>query len=49
MPFEGEKFSPQCADPNKRPDMPETGLIDPEEVRLVYVILAHDEPAQVVR
>ncbi|CBN74781.1 Xylosyltransferase, family GT14 [Ectocarpus siliculosus] len=49
LPFEGEKFSPQCADPNKRPDMPETGLIDPEEVRLVYVILAHDEPAQIVR
>ncbi|CAN0074699.1 unnamed protein product, partial [Scytosiphon promiscuus] len=49
LPFEGEKFTTQCKDPSKRPDMPETGLIDPEEVRLVYVLLAHDEPAQVVR
>lgn len=49
LPFEGEKFIPQCQDPNKRPDLPESGLIDPEDVRLVYVILAHDEPGQVLR
>lgn len=49
MPFEGEKFAPQCTDPNARPEVPETGLIDPEEVRLVYALLAHDNPAQAIR
>ena len=49
MPFEGEKFTPQCKDPDTRPEVPETGLIDPQEVRLVYVILAHDHPTQTIR
>ncbi|CAM9872008.1 unnamed protein product, partial [Pylaiella littoralis] len=49
LPFEGQKFTSQCKNPKDRPEVPETGLIDPEEVRLVYVLLAHDEPAQVVR
>eukprot|EP00903_Cladosiphon_okamuranus_P012640 g11825.t1 len=49
LPFEGEKFAPQCTDPNARPEVPETGLINPEEVRLVYVLLAHDNPAQTIR
>lgn len=49
MPFEGEKFMPQCKDRNARPEVPETGLINPEEVRLAYVLLAHDNPAQTIR
>eukprot|EP00752_Nemacystus_decipiens_P009269 g8281.t1 len=49
LPFEGEKFTTQCRDPNTRPEVPETGLINPEEVRLAYVILAHDNPAQTIR
>ncbi|CAN0345910.1 unnamed protein product, partial [Laminaria digitata] len=49
VPFEGQKFTSQCVDANKRPEIPESGLLDPEEVRLAYVLLAHDEPAQVVR
>ncbi|CAM9998718.1 unnamed protein product [Ascophyllum nodosum] len=49
LPFEGSKFTSQCVDSAKRPDVPPTGILDPQEVRLVYVILAHEEPAQVIR
>lgn len=49
LPFEGDKFTSQCADATDRPAVPPTGLLDPEEVKLVYVVLAHEEPAQVVR
>lgn len=49
LPFEGEKFFSQCKDASKRPALPESGLLNPAEVKLVYVILAHDEPDQVVR
>lgn len=49
IPFEGEKFFTQCVDANDRPPVPETGLLDPQKVNLAYIILAHEEPDQVVR
>ncbi|CAM9360394.1 unnamed protein product, partial [Choristocarpus tenellus] len=49
LPFEIDRFFSQCRDPDMPTPPPEGKGLEPDDIRLAYVLLVHESPQQVIR